>query len=263
MNLSTPESPKPREGLVVLLVGPPGQGKSTLLFQFPDLGVFDIDRNTDGAIAFIERARKQKLTYAYEQVWMKEGKPIEIHECFENLIVQMTSCRDHIKAGKLKLQFVGVDGLTILGEMIKQKIYKDQRRDAMEARDWDVYKSSLAKALIVRAREIAQLGVHFIITCHEYPVTKKDPKDIMKEDVVGYVPAVQGGIAHTFNGLFTDVWRCSCVPAPAGRIDYRLHVVRDGMSDLKNTLNIPPAGLTWSHGELGYEKLAPYLKGIV
>ena len=49
MQLSTPEKNKPREPKSILLIGPPGSGKTTLALQFPKVCVMDCDRNLDGS----------------------------------------------------------------------------------------------------------------------------------------------------------------------------------------------------------------------
>lgn len=261
MKTSTPDHPKQKEPRSILLIGPPGGFKTTLMLQFPNLAVADCDMNLDGAERIIRKGLKDKegnilvppinpqLSYKHICV-PRDGssEPWPVGECYEKLIEAL----DEIKRDP-EVQTVGVDGLSIINEWIIRRILKTQTRTEMEARDWIPFKS-LAMGLINKLR---MMGKDTILTCHETILVKSNPKNMMVEDIIGYRPSIQGGITDYFEGFFTDVWRCYAERAPGDKLDAVLKPVRDAYSDLKNSLGLPSELRNYT-----YETLRPYLEGM-
>lgn len=249
MKISSPDSPKRKEPRSILLIGPPGGFKTTLMLQFPQLAVADCDMNLDGAERFVRKHLIPTLSYKHETVPIKDKVLIDVSECYDRLITTL----DEIKADP-EVNTVGVDGLSIINEWIIRRILKKQNRTEMEARDWIPFKSA-AMGLINKLR---MMGKDTILTCHETILTKNDPKSLMVEQIIGYRPSIQGGITDYFEGFFTDVWRCSCRRAPMDKLEAVLTPERTAYSDLKNSLGLPAEIVNYT-----YEKdLKPYLEGM-
>lgn len=226
--------------------------------QLPNVCIVDCDRNLDGCEKFL-RSVKKDLDYKFVAVtYNDDGSPVPVEKCFDRLLEHLTDIADGLRTKRYNFRFVALDGLTVIGELIKFKILYDQKRTAMEARDWDAYKQSLVRLLVAKLRN---LGCNTVVTCHEIVLSKADPKNIMTEVLLGYRPAVQGGIQDTFNGFFTDVWGCTNEPAPGGTVEYKLTTTRTSHRDLKNSLGLPDT-ITIKKGELIWPKLEPYFKDL-
>jgi hypothetical protein len=248
MNTSTAQSPKPQQPKSILLVGPPGSGKSTLALQFPNLVVFDCDMNLDGPERYLRQDRKVDLSYAYDQVTLKEpGVPRPVEECYDHLMSQL-------KPDKLSaFSWVVIDSLSMVNEFIIRKILKEQCKTEMEARHWQPFKTAALNLLVGRLRH---LGKNVIVTAHETAQTRSDPKNIMSETVIAYIPFFQGKVGEMLGAFFTDMLRCTTEAASQGRTEYKLTTTRTSLSDLKNSMGLPSEIVNPT-----YDKLKPYLNG--
>lgn len=263
MNLSSPSTPKPDSKRRILILGPPGGRKTTTIMSFPNIAFFDIDGNLDGPKQALKKLTGTEPSFGYESVsYNKAGQLLEISEWFDNLVRQMTEFRDEVKKGTSPFQFACVDGLRNLGEMIKANVMKSQRRESMETRDWDPYKTKMLKIVFLLAQEI---GVHMLFTCHEQEIWKPspNPKEMMKDILVGYEPMVQGGIQNAFSGFFTDVWRITSELAGGGQVETKITSVKSTYSpDLKSSIGLPPELIIKSN-ETAWSKLQPYFQGRI
>jgi len=253
MKQSTPTSPKPPDPLSILLIGPPGGGKTTLEMSFPSICVCDCDENLDGPERFL-RSKSKDFSYSYERIrYDDKDLPLDLDKCYDGLMEKLITLKanEHIKT-------VAVDSLTSVNEFIIQKILRAQRRGEMEARDWIPFKSRMLE-LINRLRG---LGKTSICAVHESKITEPDPKNMMNKTIVGYEPSIQGSIVDYFGGFFTDMWRCTAEAAPGGLVEFRLQPIRSAKSDLKNSVGLTET-IKIKSGESMFEKVAPFLKGRI
>lgn len=260
MKVSTPSAPKPPEPLSILLIGPPGGGKTALSMQFPDMAFFDCDRNLDGAERFI-RTKNKDLSFSYEPItYNDDGSAVEAALCFDRLIDKIDDLTKAIKAKQTTIRTASIDGLTMINEMLRQKVMKAQKSQFMETRYWDPFKSDMLKLLVAKLRG---LGITTIVTCHEFIKEKSDPQKMMVTEIVGYTPAVQSGITDFFGGFFTDIWRCFSVPKPGSGNEFKIVTEATGLSPyLKNSVGLP-GEISVKNGELAFDKLKPFLNGKV
>lgn len=248
------------EPKLILLIGSGGSGKSTLLMQLPKLALINCDRNLAGPIDYLSHMKFNPDVTVYNVWQSKEGTPNEIHACYDRLVEILTEIRDLLKKEPGKYSCVAVDGLSMVGDFIKQKIFFKQKREAMESRDWDTYKSGIVTVVVVRFREIQALGANCFLTCHEKFVTKKDPKDMMAEILIGILPNVQGESERQLAGMFTDAWAMESRPAGAGKVEFLIKTVKDGLRDLKKSSYKMPSEIIIKDGELVWPKIKEYIQ---
>lgn len=223
---STRETPKPPTPPAILLLGPPGSGKTTLCMQFPRVNILDCDANLDGPER-VNRKRNADLDYDYELIRQDDkGNAIPTHECYERLMKKI----EVVGANKDVLTLV-VDSLTHVNEFIIQHLLKKQNRleGGMEPRDWGPFKSNAYKFFIAWVQEMGKMKVY---CCHERIVLKTGTA-IGQEVVDRYEPSFQGGICDYLGGFFTDVWRCEFVSMAGGVKAYVVHTQKNPQSDLK------------------------------
>jgi len=262
MNISSPETPKKQGKRRILAIGPPGGRKTTSIMSFPKVAFFDVDGNLDGPRFAIKKITGKEPTFGHVTIGVKaDGSPLLIHQRYEHLVDEMTAFRNEQAQGKSDFQFACVDGLRNVGEDIKAFLMHAQKREAMETRDWDPYKTKMLKVVFHLAMEI---NAHVVFTCHEREVweTTGDKKEMMKLFLKGYEPMLQGGIQGGFSGFFTDVWRFSTELAPGNVSETQICSVKTAKSpDLKSSIGMPPI-ITIKQNELAWSKLEPFFTAL-
>jgi len=230
MKISSPTSPKTKDPRAILLLGPPGSGKTTLAMQFPNVLFMDCDRNLDGPEKFLRKSNPG-LSYAYENINC-DDKDVELppYEKFDRLQMKLKEART------LPFDTIVIDTMTMVNEFIIQKVLKEQGQNMMRPMDYQPMKSYYWRLLVGGIRGS---GKTTIVTCHEIIMTEPDKQQVMKEVVVGYKPSVTGGIADYFGGFFTDIWRCETQPIAGGN----KFIIRTNKSikspDLKSSCGLP------------------------
>lgn len=245
MKISSPTSPKPVEKKSILLIGPPGGGKTSLLMQFPNLCILDCDRNLDGPDNMIRHGLKDAtgkivksplnpaLSYWYEPIYMDDTeKPVPVEKCYDYLMQKLTAV-----AANPSIDWVAIDSLTHINEFIIRKVSAGEKKDVMDPRDWIPFKSHFLNLLVSKIRG---LGKHVIATVHEVIQWETDPKNIMVKYEKKYEPSVQGSIADFFGAFFTDMWRCEAKIGAMSKVEFWLRTQKTQKSDLKNSFGLPP-----------------------
>lgn len=249
MKTSSATSPKPKQPKSILIVGPPGAGKTVLCLQFPGVYIIDCDQNLDGPERFLRSERKLDLDYRYDTVATDdEGKPVEAFDCFDRIMMLLSKAK-----AEPTIQTVVVDSLTLINEYIIRKILKEKNSSEMEARHWQPFKTKCYELLVGRLRS---LGKDCIVTAHETNIERTDPKNVMQKVLVERRPYIQGGINEQLGGLFTDIWRMDAQPAPGGRVEFTLATQRTTYDELKNSIGLPAEIKNPT-----YQQLKPYLEG--
>ena len=229
MKSSTPTLPKAKEPLSILLLGPPGSGKTTLAMQFPEVHFIDCDRNLDGPERYV-RSINKNLSYTYDSVMIDDNNnEIKVEDRYDRLRAKL------VEARSLPCKTVAIDTMTMVNEYIIRKVLKQQGQTAMRPMDYQPMKSYYWELLVSGIRS---MGKTTIVTCHEVILTQPG-KTVMTEEIIGYKPSVQGGIADYFGGFFTDIWRCETTPTPKGT-EFIIRTNKTSKCpDLKSSMGLP------------------------
>src|SRR5215831_21153830 len=96
MKTSNPEHPRPREKPSILLIGPPGGGKTYLYMSIPGpLEIHNCDNNLDGPETDLKKA-SVKLDYDFHDYRFKEDGTVlpmdeALDELYKNIVASRTT----------------------------------------------------------------------------------------------------------------------------------------------------------------------------
>jgi hypothetical protein len=251
---SSPESPRPREKPSILLIGPPGGGKTYLYLSLPlVLEIHNCDNNIDGPEADLKKAGA-KVGYDYHDYRFKDdGKTVlPMDEALDVLVSNITLSKTTRSTMNV------IDSLSIVNEFIVRKVLGNRPRTDIAILDWTKIKYNYLELLVAKLRSTGKAS---LVTVHEEPNFKANEKNPMVQDVLDYDPMVQGSTKHALAGYFTDVWRCYREPAPAGKVENIIQVNPTTKSRyLKNSFGMTEDLKVKQH-QNPWEVLKPYLEG--
>jgi len=225
MNKITKSTPMQDEPLSLLLLGPPGGGKTTLALQFPNPWVADCDLNLAGPSRFL-LARESGLEFGFDTVARgPEGEDILLADQWSRLLDLVTkAARDEW------VKTIVIDSLTHINYMILTHVLTKQGVQEMTRREWIPFRQELLR-LVWGLPHLCKK--HCVYVCHE-SFERND-----KGAVVKHSPAVSSKLTDHFGAYFTNVWRCTSAPGVAGHSTFSVQTGADGLNSLKNTFSLP------------------------
>jgi GTPase SAR1 family protein len=235
------------EALSILLMGPPGGGKTTLMMQFPGLYILNCDRNLAGPVRYLKSIGKFK-PFKYDTISQYEDDEGEHHK---GDMIDIKFGWDRLRAlarAAIKdpsIQTIGLDTLTWCDQALYAHSCRVQGLKELEGFNWSPYKRELHAFL----SECKASGKTVIVNCHEKIEYDK------KGAIEAYVPSISTGISAYFGYYFSDIWRCTLVDQGGTRgLKAIVTTHPTAVSQLKNSI------LCGNTLEASYEAVEKFLK---
>lgn len=234
-------TPAPSTPPAILLIGPPGGGKTALALQFPSVYLADIDQNMQGPINLMQKL-KPGFEFYFDRIGYKDdGTPRLLEDQFEHL---KTCC--YKAANDPAVKTIVVDGVTHLDEILRHKCMKDGGKKEMDISLWGPFRREL-NTFIMKLRG---MGKTLVVLCHEEYVERaksdKSPEKILDRRR----PLVSTKIVDAFSGYFTDVFRCYSTLGIGNKPEFCIDISPTQYDALKNSYRL--------HGtiKVGFEESA-------
>lgn len=232
----------------ILLIGPPGGGKTTLGLQFPGVGVVDVDRNLAGPATRL-LGLNPGFSFKYEAAYKdSKGEYCDVSEIWPNAVRATRQFLDDPDTNTVMF-----DGLTLADDALVEHVIKEQTVNEMRKGDWVVFRAKMVRLIM----ECRSKNKTFLMLCHEEPLMKPGPNQT--EVLDRYVPCFRSKVGNFFGGYFTDMWHCYTRVCPKDKdhpmgVKFCLDVLPTGLRELKNSF-----GLTGTIEDVTYDSIKKYL----
>ena len=226
----------------ILILGPPGGGKTTFVLQWPNVWIADCDMNLAGPVKWLKKAGLYR-PFKYDTIpYDDDGKPLPLAQWWPRLVKKTREA-----LADPTVQIVVVDSLTQVDNMLVEYTMATQGVKVMEIQHWRPFRRDLHDYILSsRSR-----GKTFVMLGHEEILTDR------QGGVLGYRPSVSTKIADYFGYYFTDIWRCQITLDAGNKLRARVRTHPNALCNLKNSLLLPTEiDATWV-------ALEPYMQEIL
>lgn len=211
------------QNFCLLLVGPPGTGKTSFGLQWPGLWIADCDRNLAGPARRYTSEQVSDIKVSSIKTDDK-GELVAPHKQWTRLKQETYKA---IKDDTRKTLMI--DSLTLMNEMIIQHTLDEKKKTELSQNDYGPFRRELLGYLEILRSQPKPV----IVTAHEN-IERNREGNVLKFSVV-----ITTRVRDYIGAYFSDVWRCFKVAAPNGKEDFKVRTTSDGYSDLKCTLDLP------------------------
>lgn len=223
----------------LLVLGPPGVGKSTLVAQFPGVFILDTDNNLAGPIDYLKSQGREPDFFYGSPFTDAEDKPLPRGEWFQRGINLLMEAAESSEVSTL-----AIDSLTGFTEMVLCEVLKQQGRsmgdleltrtaakigdDQMQIQDWGIFFNTM-KQLIFRLKNCSK---NLIITGHVKTLTDNLTQTLHQ------AVAIPGQSSDLLPGWFSEVWL----------LDSDIKRTNTGVQEIRRIITFPQSQIAKSLG---------------
>lgn len=215
----------PSLGTAVLLLGPPGAGKSVLgCTLFPKTYVLVADLNFESAKRYLERNNLTSNVVGIDTIDVDEkGAPVPLQQRYP----RMVKCLDDAEKDP-SVETIFIDSATFLADTFMAKLTLATSIDTIK---WDKDKAGdYLRGWRSMINQLRISGKRFVMSAHE-KVGKGELDQILFNQI-----NLWGALRDTLPNMMSDVWRCEVHPPSTlnGKPEYKVRVIGDTRNKLKN-----------------------------
>lgn len=219
--------PTKEEFIRLLLQGPSGSGKTTVLCQFPDVYVIDVDVNLGGPLRFC-KSHNLPVPLGYSRLDLDENGQVVPPTA---RYLRFIKLYDEAMAND-KIKTIGLDSATGFVDVLMAEV-KRQQPSVKDGRQLYGFYLEAGKQFLGK---LTQTRKNIVVVAHE-----RIEQDGMTQ-ITQYRVAWPGQLGDYLGAFFTNVWRCEVdregIPP---KYKFVIRTMQDTQHHgLKNDLELPP-----------------------
>lgn len=239
--------------LSLLLIGPPGSGKTGIAAAFPDPYFLEVDKNLDSAVRVM---KGKKFWYDHptdmvpeDQVWSKSLELLKAaiaHPEIKTIIVDSFSQLAGFARASLLANLKRIGAVDAKGRPLENL----RINDYLTLLDW-------FRQFVFALRASSK---HVIVTSHQQLV------QVDESSAAYWALAIPGQSKDSFAGWFGDAWGCMSEQVPGGKTKFviKTRPAYGTTKDLKTTMRTMPETIDVTNLEPDqiWSKISPFLAPV-
>jgi hypothetical protein len=225
--------------LKMMLIGPPGSGKSTFIASCPGpMYIFDFDEHILGY--------RDREDVFYDQFPMSAQGWVK----FEKACNEVAKA---VKEGQYKT--IAVDSTTAMGDVAMERALQiDPKRGPDEGPIWNVHYGIVKNIMSAKLHKILSLNCNVIFASH-WAFDKDKQGNILSAD-----PMLTGDLKVKIPGLFPEVYACEAVTV-GNLTKFHMHLITKGVFKARSLVS-GKEGLLPDKIENNYETLLKHINKV-